>query len=172
MVARPWPGRDLLVAACSGCSRGSSDVRDRNPVHLYRSTIQFRAAAHAVCPELYAAGRTPRLRLSPRPATPVTALIRGAWIAVTLALALPAVGLAREPDRGLSDTQIRQAIIRESIATYQASGRPCACPYNSARNGSSCGARSAYSRPGGAAPACYPEDVSAIKVAVWRRNQQ
>src|SRR5437588_1822701 len=73
---------------------------------------------------------------------------------------------AREP---LSDAQVRQAIIQDSIARYQATGHPCACPYNLARNGSHCGGRSAYSRPGGAEPFCYPQDVSDAMVAGWRR---
>lgn len=31
----------------------------------------------------------------------------------------------------------------------------CDCPYDRARNGSRCGGRSAYSRPGGRSPVCY-----------------
>lgn len=73
---------------------------------------------------------------------------------------------AREPF--LSDEQIRARLITESIETYNATGRPCACPYQSARNGSSCGRRSAYSRQGGAVPLCYPADVSADMVTRWR----
>jgi hypothetical protein len=73
---------------------------------------------------------------------------------------------AREP---MSDAQVRQAIIQDSIARYQATGHPCACPYNLASNGSRCGGRSAYSRPGGAEPFCFPQDVSDRMVADWRR---
>jgi hypothetical protein len=64
-------------------------------------------------------------------------------LVITLAvLAILSAGpaSAREP---LSDAQVRQAIIQESIARYQATGYPCACPYNLARNGSHCGGRSA-----------------------------
>jgi hypothetical protein len=71
---------------------------------------------------------------------------------------------------GLTDTQIRQQIIQESVSAYLATGHPCACPYNSARNGSSCGGRSAYSRPGGAAPLCYSSDVTDGMVADWKRQ--
>jgi hypothetical protein len=74
--------------------------------------------------------------------------------------------LAGSPAAAQSDAQIRQAIIRESIAAYSGA---CPCPYNVMRNGRSCGGRSAYSRPGGAAPICYPRDVSAAEVAAWRR---
>jgi hypothetical protein len=34
----------------------------------------------------------------------------------------------------------------------------CDCPDNRAKDGSRCGKRSAYCRPGGAAPNCYPSD--------------
>ena len=78
--------------------------------------------------------------------------------------------LAREPAQ--SDAEIREAIVRQSVASYNATGHPCACPWQSARNGSSCGRRSAYSRPGGAAPLCYPSDVSDAAVAAWRRGQR
>jgi len=44
----------------------------------------------------------------------------------------------------------------------------CPCPYSTARNGSRCGRRSAYSREGGAEPLCYPQDVSAEMVKEYR----
>ncbi|MDE2133945.1 MAG: hypothetical protein KGJ49_05040 [Alphaproteobacteria bacterium] len=56
----------------------------------------------------------------------------------------------------MSDAEIKQAVIQESIASYPGA---CACPYNVARNGSRCGRRSAYSRPGGYAPICYEVQV-------------
>ena len=37
----------------------------------------------------------------------------------------------------------------------------CACPYDTASDGSKCGARSAWSRSGGASPICYVNDSSA-----------
>jgi hypothetical protein len=37
-------------------------------------------------------------------------------------------------------------------------GQGCPCPYDVAKNGSSCGKRSAYSRPGGDSPICYVGD--------------
>lgn len=52
----------------------------------------------------------------------------------------------------LSDEEVQQRIVAESIADYSGS---CACPFNSARNGSRCGGRSAWSRQGGEAPICY-----------------
>jgi hypothetical protein len=65
-----------------------------------------------------------------------------------------------------SDAQIRQTIIRQSIAAYPG---PCPCPYSVMRNGRACGGRSAYSRPGGYAPICYPRDVTQEQIAAYRR---
>ncbi len=65
----------------------------------------------------------------------------------------------------LTDAQIKKAIIKESIEQYPG---PCPCPYNTARNGSSCGKRSAYSRPGGYAPICYNSDVTKNMIKEWR----
>ncbi|SDA41648.1 MULTISPECIES: hypothetical protein [unclassified Janthinobacterium] len=73
-------------------------------------------------------------------------------------------GQGRQPP---SEAQIRQRIIAESIAAYP--GR-CPCPYNAARNGSACGARSAWSRKGGYAPLCYDRDVSSDMVRRWRQE--
>jgi hypothetical protein len=72
----------------------------------------------------------------------------------------------------MTDAQVREAVIKDSIAAYLATGHPCACPYNLARNGSQCGGRSAYSRPGGAEPLCYPKDVSDGMVTDWRRSHR
>ena len=80
--------------------------------------------------------------------------------------ALAATASVTEARSSLSDTQIRQRIIAESIASYPGN---CPCPYNSARNGSSCGRRSAWSRAGGAAPICYPNEISKAQVEAWRR---
>jgi len=68
-----------------------------------------------------------------------------------------------------SDAQIKQQIIRESIAAYPG---PCPCPYSVMRNGRSCGGRSAYSRPGGYAPICYPANVSAAQMEARRRGNR
>lgn len=68
------------------------------------------------------------------------------------------------------DTSVRQQIIQNSVNDYLASGHPCACPYSTARNGSRCGGRSAYSRPGGAAPLCYPKDVTDQMVTDWKKQ--
>jgi hypothetical protein len=70
----------------------------------------------------------------------------------------------------LTDAQIAETIIQASRNSYYATGHPCACPYDRARNGSSCGRRSAYSRPGGAEPKCYPKDISKAEIESYRRS--
>jgi hypothetical protein len=70
----------------------------------------------------------------------------------------------------LTDEQIVATIIQASRNGYYATGHPCACPYDRARNGSSCGRRSAYSRPGGAEPKCYPNDVSKAEIEAYRQS--
>jgi hypothetical protein len=81
---------------------------------------------------------------------------------------LPTLTLAQEK---LSDQQVAEIIVRESRQAYYRTGRPCACPEDLARNGSRCGGRSAYSRPGGATPLCYLSDVTAAHLAAFRARQ-
>jgi hypothetical protein len=95
----------------------------------------------------------------------VNRTIAAAIFALLITVTLPAQ--AKAP---ATDADIRQQIIQDSIATYQATGHPCACPYNSARDGSNCGARSAYSKRGGASPICYPSDVTDGMLANWKRQ--
>ena len=81
-----------------------------------------------------------------------------------------AAGLAvAKGPAGLTDAEVKQQIIDESIADYSGS---CACPYNSARNGSRCGGRSAYSKPGGASPICFKDQVTAEMVKKWREDHR
>jgi len=81
-----------------------------------------------------------------------------------VALACSQVTNARE---SLTDDQIKQLIINESIASYPS---VCACPYSVARNGSMCGARSAYSKPGGYDPICYKTDVTKQMLERYKRR--
>jgi hypothetical protein len=68
-----------------------------------------------------------------------------------------------------TDAVIKQAIIGQSIANYVGN---CPCPYNRDRAGRRCGARSAYSRPGGASPLCYDADVTPKMVADYRKTNK
>jgi hypothetical protein len=66
-----------------------------------------------------------------------------------------------EPSNTLSSSAIVLLIIQQSRTAYYATGHPCACPDDKMRNGRRCGGNSAYSKPGGATPKCYPNDVTA-----------
>ncbi|MGC1000999.1 hypothetical protein WKI12_23615, partial [Pantoea agglomerans] len=67
-------------------------------------------------------------------------------VSLTLAMSLFWVSASEAKTSKQSDDQIRQLIIEDSIAAYPG---VCACPFNAARNGSSCGRRSAWSKQGG-----------------------
>jgi hypothetical protein len=82
-----------------------------------------------------------------------------------LIFALTTATFAQSP---LTDQQIATIIVKESRDAYYRTGHPCACPEDSARNGSRCGKRSAYSRPGGAEPYCYVTDVPKEKIEAYR----
>jgi hypothetical protein len=79
--------------------------------------------------------------------------------------------IKRKVEIGLTAAAIAAIIVQASRAEYHAGGRPCACPDDTARNGSACGGRSAYSRPGGASPLCYPSDVTAAMIEAYRQRQ-
>ena len=64
-----------------------------------------------------------------------------------------------------SDKHVKQAVIKESIENYPGK---CPCPYNTARNGSLCGNRSAWSRAGGYAPICYEKEVTKQMISDWK----
>ena len=88
----------------------------------------------------------------------------------------------REPDRTpqsdvkrkgelvLTAAAIAAIIVKASWDRYYATGHPCACPEDLTRNGQRCGGRSAYSRPGGAAPLCYLGDVTQAMIEEYRRT--
>ena len=95
------------------------------------------------------------------------AAMRG-WATGLAVIWVAAAGSAEAQRAAMSDAQIREQIVAQSIASYSGS---CPCPYSRARNGSRCGGRSAYSRPGGAAPQCYASDVSQAAVDAYRRSR-
>jgi hypothetical protein len=71
----------------------------------------------------------------------------------------------------LSPTAIAALIVLASRQAYYARGRPCACPEDTMPNGRRCGSNSAYSRPGGATPFCYPTDVSSAMIDAYRARK-
>ena len=86
---------------------------------------------------------------------------------LTFILVLFVSSSAYADNSSMSDEEIIQVIIYKSIATHRGN---CACPYNRTTNGSKCGRRSAYSRPGGYQPMCYPRDVPREMIEEFRRG--
>jgi len=76
----------------------------------------------------------------------------------------------RKAEVVLTAAAIAAILIQASRDQYHATGRPCACPDDTMRNGRACGGRSAYSRPGGAVPLCYPRDVTAAMIETYRKT--
>jgi hypothetical protein len=78
---------------------------------------------------------------------------------------------SKEVKAALMAAGIAALIVQESRAAYYATGHPCACPDDQTRNGRSCGNMSAYVRPGGAHPLCYPSDVTAAMIETYQQRQ-
>jgi hypothetical protein len=83
----------------------------------------------------------------------------------------PPAPKSKEMKAALMAAGIAALIVQESRAAYYATGHPCACPDDQTRNGRSCGNMSAYVRPGGAHPLCYPSDVTAAMIESYRQRQ-
>jgi hypothetical protein len=98
-------------------------------------------------------------------------LSRRAYFVLAFAL-LVTFGQGQTSKPAKTDAEIKRAIIAESIADYRASRGNCPCPYNVDRAGHQCGGRSAYNRPGGAAPICYEKDVTQKMVEDYSRTHQ
>jgi hypothetical protein len=81
-----------------------------------------------------------------------------------------AEGLARpEPDhKALAEAAVIALLIVGSVAAYKAMNKPCACPSDTMRNGQPCGARSAWSKPNGFKPLCFPTDITPSMIAAYR----
>jgi len=89
--------------------------------------------------------------------------MRGAILGGVVLVAA-AIGGARAGGLPTIATAEACRIILGDIAAYQATGRPCACPYSFTRAGKPCGRLSAWAKPGGAAPRCYLDDVTDERV--------
>lgn len=79
-------------------------------------------------------------------------------------------GSKNKAEVALSSVAIAALIVAASRDEYHSTGHPCACPDDTMRNGRACGGRSAYSRPGGAAPLCYLQDVTATMIEAYRQK--
>ena len=85
---------------------------------------------------------------------------RSLWLAAALLLPPSAVS-AQTFNCPIPVPTLKEQMIRESTARYPGN---CPCPYNRDARGHRCGKRSAWNRVGGAAPLCFPEDISADMV--------
>lgn len=76
-----------------------------------------------------------------------------------------------QPSTAQDLVPFKRQMIQQSIQRYPGN---CPCPYNRASNGSRCGGRSAWSRPGGRSPICFAEDITDSMVRSWmaRNNMQ
>lgn len=78
----------------------------------------------------------------------------------------PQMAIVQQPAAPtISRNDIVQEIINRSIRYYTGN---CPCPYNRDAAGRQCGGRSAYSRPGGRSPICYPSDVTEAMIQAFR----
>ena len=67
-------------------------------------------------------------------------------------MTIAAVAMALGDDAATAFNTAFEAVFGTNANNYDG---PCPCPYSIASDGSQCGKRSAYTRTGGAAPACY-----------------
>jgi len=67
----------------------------------------------------------------------------------------------------MTDGQVREQIVRTSVASY--SGK-CACPYSNDAHGNPCGARSAWSKPGGPKVLCFEHEVTDQQIGQFRQR--
>jgi hypothetical protein len=74
---------------------------------------------------------------------------------------------AQAQERPPTEAEIRLLLVRASIAAYAGN---CPCPENVDRAGRRCGGRSAYRRPGGESPLCYPGDVTDEMIGRYRER--
>jgi hypothetical protein len=94
---------------------------------------------------------------------------------ITIAVLTTSPASAEPPTRkqaevALTAAAIAALIVKESRDEYYATGHPCACPDDVTRNGRSCGNMSAYVRPRGEHPLCYPSDVTAAMIEARRQE--
>lgn len=143
-------------------------IADPALVHVTGTSVNLRAAATTAADKLTTARRGDKLDVLAREGVWVqvrTATGEIGWVHGDFVAEHPPAAVAPRPARGPSSAEIRKRLIAASIAEYSGS---CPCPYHSDRAGRSCGRRSAYSRPGGYAPLCYPRDVSDEMVEQYR----
>lgn len=84
-----------------------------------------------------------------------------------LLIITPSHAMSQQSKSSLSDDEIKALLIQQSISTYYGN---CPCPYNKDKAGKQCGKRSAWSKPGGESPLCYPDDVTTQMIKNYREK--
>ena len=98
-------------------------------------------------------------RLGSAPTTDtIQALVQGATLEIHPQKAHP-------EHRTMAESTIVMVLMAASVFGYTGN---CACPHYTASNGSRCGKRSAYDKPNGAKPLCYPTDVTPQMLMAFR----
>ena len=71
-------------------------------------------------------------------------------------------------NKSLSDADIREQIVKDSIANYKGI---CPCPYSIHPDGTQCGYRSAFHKNSPAKPICYEINVTLKMVEEYRAKE-
>lgn len=87
----------------------------------------------------------------------------------THAKALSSAGISKDEMVSVDDLTVKwltktfkiedKTIAEKIYQSIEDTGGNCPCPYLINAGGSVCGGNSAYSKPGGSEPVCYPKDV-------------
>jgi len=91
-------------------------------------------------------------------------------IILTASLILIPISVFAASSNQPSDEEIKEILINQSISGYLATGHSCPCPNLQDKTGKSCGAKSAWSKPGGKLPLCYPSDVTPEMIMQYRES--
>jgi hypothetical protein len=146
------------VAALISYSVGRHDAPTEEPSHAVASSNYARPVTL-----VDAAPDAPIVKPRPTPASPATR-------SPNISRPAPPPEAKRTIEVALTAAAIAALIVKANRDRYYATGHPCARPDDLMRNGRACGGRSAYSRPGGAAPLCYPTDVTAAMIDDYRKT--
>jgi hypothetical protein len=103
-------------------------------------------------------GNAPPARNVPAPTEAPQALIQGQTPDVDPRKAHP-------EHKTMAEYAVVAFLMAASVFGYTGN---CACPHYTAANGSRCGKRSAYDKPNGAKPLCYPTDVTPQMLNAFR----
>lgn len=88
-------------------------------------------------------------------------------LAAVFVFAMLMIGAMPVSAQRADDAALKQRIIADSRASYRGA---CPCPYDTMRNGRRCGTNSAYTKPGGARPLCFDQDVTQDMLEAYRRR--